>query len=199
MMRENVQDLYSTHEEADSRMFYHLDYISAPSKVVIRTSDTDCLVIALAFKHLYNPLLEIWLEVGTQSNNSQRYININSLHAQLGESLCKSLLVYHALTGCDYTASFSRKGKVRPLKILEKDENLQTIFFQMGNQEELTEEVIDHLERFVCQMYSKNKCERVNGVRTDIFLNKYQTKDLSDRLSCVKKFDGSMMPPCKKI
>ena len=35
-------------------------------------------------------------------------------------------------TGCDYTASFSRKGKVRPLKYLEKNETMQEVFGSMG-------------------------------------------------------------------
>jgi hypothetical protein len=109
------------HEEADSRMFYHLANILVPNKVVIRTDDTDCLIIALGCYHLYNqPDLKIWMEPGVQSNNTLRYISINQLHAALGESLCQSLPAYHAFTGCDYTASFSRKGKIRPLKVLER-------------------------------------------------------------------------------
>ena len=67
---------------ADCRMFFHLKYITAPKKVVIRTADTDCLIIALGLKHLYDQQLQILLEVGLQSNNSLRYININALHAK---------------------------------------------------------------------------------------------------------------------
>ena len=41
------RSLYSTHEEADSRMIFHLNSVTNSSNVVIRTSDTDVLVIAL--------------------------------------------------------------------------------------------------------------------------------------------------------
>ena len=51
MLCEEEEELYSSHEEADSRMFFHLDHISGPSNVVIRTDDTDCFVIALGCKH----------------------------------------------------------------------------------------------------------------------------------------------------
>ena len=199
MSREIVLDLYSTHEEADCRMFFHLKYITAPKKVVIRTTDTDCLIIALGLKHLYDQQLQIWLEVGLQSNNSLRYININALHAKLGETLSKSLLAYHAISGCDYTASFCRRGKVKPFKVLEKDENMQDILYEMGNQEELSENTVEKLEEFVCRIYGKNKTKKVNNARTDIFLEKYRTKNVEDRLSNVKRLDGSMMPPCLKV
>ena len=35
------------HEEADSRMIFHLNSVANPADVVIRASDTDVLVIAL--------------------------------------------------------------------------------------------------------------------------------------------------------
>ena len=42
-----MRSLYSTHGEADSRMMFHLNPVINSSNVVIRTSDTDVLVIAL--------------------------------------------------------------------------------------------------------------------------------------------------------
>ena len=125
MSCEEIDDLYCTHEEADTRIFFHLNQVSSSRNVVIRTADTDCLIIALGNKHMFQPEIKIWLEVGVQSNNSQRFIDVNGLHAKLGEVFCKSLMGYHALTGCDYTASCCRKGKVKPLKILEKNVHFQ--------------------------------------------------------------------------
>lgn len=46
MSRVEVLELFSTHEEADSRMLFHLTSVPDNSNVVIRTADTDCLVIA---------------------------------------------------------------------------------------------------------------------------------------------------------
>ena len=45
--------LFSTHEEADSRMFHHVAFSNRehrstdPINIVVRTNDTDCLVISL--------------------------------------------------------------------------------------------------------------------------------------------------------
>ena len=39
--------LHNDHEEADCQMFYHLAKTTAPNNGVMRTSDTDYLIIAL--------------------------------------------------------------------------------------------------------------------------------------------------------
>ena len=56
--------------------------------------------------------------VGVSSNNTRRYIDVAKLADELGPDLCNALAGYHAFTGCDYTARFLRKGKVRPLAII---------------------------------------------------------------------------------
>ena len=60
-------------------------------------------------------------------------------------------------TGCDYTASFSRKGKVRPLKYLEKDETMQEVFGSMDFDEEVSEETFIQLSiMFVTYMENQS-------------------------------------------
>ncbi len=51
------------------------------------------------------------IQVKTQGD---MFISLNYHH--LGPIQCKALPGYHALTGCDYTSSCFRKGKVSPLK-----------------------------------------------------------------------------------
>ena len=106
MCCEEVPELYSTHEEADNRMFFHLANVNVPSNVVIRTADTDCLIIGLASQHLYEESIHVWLEVGTLCQNTLRFINLNQLSSHLGNDLCAALPAYHAFTECDYAASF---------------------------------------------------------------------------------------------
>ena len=149
--------LYSTREEADSRMFFHLTDVPTPSNVVIRTADTDCLVIGLGCKPLYDASLKIWLEVGLRSKNTLRYINLNQLHESLGETLCNSLPAYHAFTGCDYTSSFCRKGKVKPFKMLQQDTDAQRAFFQLGTEMNISENTIAAIQKYTCFMYGMNK------------------------------------------
>ena len=122
-------------------MFFNLSHALPGRTVVMRIDDTDSLVIALGFKHFFNAL-EIWLEAGVQGKNNLRFINVNSIYSELGEALCKALRAYHAFTGCDYTASFFKKAKLRPLKLLQKDTDAQIVLSELSTLEEIDENTI---------------------------------------------------------
>ena len=99
-------------------MLLHANYITAPSNIVIRTVGTDVLIIALGVMDQFDPRKVLLLEAGVQGKNTLRYISIKKIFQNIGKKLSRSLLALHALTGYDYTASFSTKGKLRPLKHL---------------------------------------------------------------------------------
>ena len=133
-MVKNVEPfLCCTHEEADLSR-YHLKSISAPNTVVLRTADTDILVIVLVCFSSLDQEVNTWLEVGLYTKNTLRYKSVNQfqLSMKMGDVFCRSLPAYHAFTGCDYTAAFSRKGKVQPFKLLEKNRNIQDLFGELG-------------------------------------------------------------------
>ena len=46
-----------------------------------------------------------------------------------GKSLCVALPGFHSFTGSNYTASFNHKGKIRPLLLLERNEDAKKAFF----------------------------------------------------------------------
>ena len=123
----------------------------------------------------------------------RRYIDNNSLYCMLGPLLSKSLLFFHALTGCDYTSSFSKNGKVRPFKIPEKNTSAQETFSQFS----LKQFVL--VVKFVCTIYEMSKRSSVNELKLDTFLQKYKLKNLENPISCVKKMDSSFLPPCSAI
>ena len=55
------------------------------------------------------------------------------------------------------------------------------------------------LENYVCQLYGQKKNSDVSDVRMHLFFQKYQQKEDKERLSFVKKYDGSLLPPCRKV
>ena len=59
-------------------------------------------------------------------------------------------LALHVLNGCDYTVSFSRKGKMRPFNHLEKNEIAQETFGCLGDVEEINESMLNVCKEFVC-------------------------------------------------
>ena len=113
-------------------MVFHLSTIIQRSKVIIRLMDTDVLIILLGCKANLSPLLQIWMEVGLSSKNNLRYIQINAVYEHFGENMCKAMPALHAFTGSDYTAAFCRKGKIRPLRILLKNEDVINTFARFG-------------------------------------------------------------------
>ena len=55
------------------------------------------------------------------------------------------------------------------------------------------------IEMFTCLMYGKKRSNKINEVRTEIFMQKYKPEREYDKISCAKKLDGSMFPPCSRV
>ena len=150
-----IPELTSSHEEADSKMIFHLTNLDENSKVIIRTSDTDVLVIALCCLEHIPVSVNVWLEVGLYAKNSLRYIDVRKLFNKLEKDLCRALPAFHVFTDSDYTAAFSRKGKIRPLKTLEKDKTVQTVFGDMEFPDDIQEGEFKVIEKFTYALYGK--------------------------------------------
>ena len=101
-------------------MIDHLTSLKENIKVIIHTSDTDVLVTALDCLEHKPESINVWLEVGLYAKNSLRYIDLKKLFNRLWKDLCRALPAFHVFSGSDYTAAFSRKGKIRPLKTFQK-------------------------------------------------------------------------------
>lgn len=157
-VKRSVSDIFTCdrHEEADTKIVYHACNMDEEN-ILIRCSDTDILVIMLGNMEHLRASVKIWMDVGV--GNAQRYIDVTKLYECLGKSLCNSLPGLHAFTGCDYNPAFFRKGKKRPLSILQSSKKYQKAFLNLGNLAECdSEEVMKILEEFVCQLYNmKNK------------------------------------------
>ena len=119
-------------------------------------------------KEFYDTSLKLCLEVGTQSKNTIRYISIGQAYERFGSSLCNALPAFHASTGCDYTASFKRRGKVAPFKLLGK------VFTEMGTEILLNSSILEGVEKYLCLLYGKKKCDSIDDVRLQMFLEKFK-------------------------
>jgi len=85
------------------------------------------------------------------------------------------------------------------LKILQKNEIFQKALADIAFSDDVDEDVFEIVEKYVCSIYGKKSLESIDDVRTHIFLDKYRPKNENDRLACVKRLDGSMLPPCYKV
>ena len=71
-------------------MLLHVNYIPAPSDIVIRTVGMDVLIIALGVMDQIDPRKVLWLEAGVQGKNTLQYILITKIFQNLGKKLSGS-------------------------------------------------------------------------------------------------------------
>ena len=98
--------------------------------------------------------------------------------------MCRCLLAYHALSGCDTTSCFKGKGKTKALNILQNNSDSLQPLSKLGDTFPPTGEVIDCCEKYICQLYEPN------GEESDINLLRF-------RLFCSKGLENDKLPPCK--
>ena len=100
-----------SHKEADSRMLLHVSHAAnhGHQKILIKTVDTDVLVLAVSVAHGLLPEDELWLAFGT--GKCFRYLAAHEIAAGLGPEKAQVLPMFHALTGCDTASSFAGHGK----------------------------------------------------------------------------------------
>ena len=80
---------------------------------------------------------------------------------------CTAFPGFHAFTGSDYTASFSRKGKVRPPALLEKNQNAIEMFSKLGDEEVSNDEQCADAQKLVRSMYGQKKLSFVAEARLE--------------------------------
>jgi hypothetical protein len=189
-----VEALCSSQEEADTRVVLHALYEDCPSSIVVRSPDTDVLVMMLYYSKSIN--VPFYLDTGT--GNKRRLIDVKSLSSALGPDMCSALPAYHAMTGCDHTSAFVRRGKVKPLKLIQKDLRHVATLKQLGVSSTVSDDLLRGTEQFVCGMYGDSASD-VNYLRHKLFMSRYDCKSETES-SSFKALDGvdlSMLPPCR--
>ena len=102
------------------------------------------------------------------TSKQHKYIPINSLihHMNFGPTFLASLPALHALTGCDSTSFFLGRGKrIAWTTFQEHHELLKDL-----GKAELTQNILNDAEIFVCKLYLNQEHKRVNDVRSTMFL-----------------------------
>ncbi|XP_028408501.1 uncharacterized protein LOC114531057 [Dendronephthya gigantea] len=136
--------LDSNHEEADTRLLLHAKHAASTyDTVIIRSPDTDVLVLCTAMQHVIEK--DIYMMTG--SGNKFRCIHINTICEKLGEDTCKCLLGFHAFSGCDSTSSFHGKGKVKVWKTLSENPEFTETFGMLGNMFPPSDLIVSQLHR----------------------------------------------------
>jgi len=96
------------------------------------------------------------------------YVNVSVLADSLGPLVSSAIPAFRAFTGCDYTAAFARKGKLRPFVLLETNKHFQNVFSTLGKSESVEHEINKDIESV--RVYGKKNMTSVNEARLDAFL-----------------------------
>ena len=159
--------------------------------IVVRANDIDVFLVLITNVH---QLLRshLWHESGLDHDNSRAFHDITRLAAAIPYR--RALPELHGFTGCDYSPSFFRKGKVRPLKLMLKHQKFVEAFSSLGK-EPLNPYVFSVLEEFVCCLYGVN-LSMSDGLMAQ-YENKCKPKVTGKPLSRVKCFEASGFMPCQ--
>lgn len=189
---DQIEELSSSQEEADGRIILHCLHIAEKEQsveIVVRSPDTDVFVLLIH----YNDKIKSELYFDTGTGDKRRLLSIDTIISHHGPDLSKYIVGLHAMSGCDTTSAFVRKGKVKPLKITKKHKDFVNAFSELGKEENVSEEVLTVLEQFVCCLYGK-QCDNINKLRYEKVQQKFTSRKL---LSDTEGTDMSLLPPCQ--
>ena len=109
-------------------------------------------------------------------------IDISRLATLLTRPLCDALPSFHAFTGCDYTASFMRKAKWKPLKNMRASDKFTTAMSRLGECDVIDPDVAATGEEYLFVVYGVNNITNLDEVRLHLFRKLYAPKEKSDPL-----------------
>ena len=83
----------------------------------------------------------------------------------LTQEYCTALTALHAFTHCDSTSAFKGIGKVKPIKVMQKNPRFQRVLAKLGEEWCVSEEVVSGLEAFTCAIYGRSRVTSVDELR----------------------------------
>ena len=96
-----------TIEEFDQRIFLYAKNVAQPnSKILVKTVNSDVVVIAISIYHCIPNLYELWAEFGRG-----KYIAVQTIASNHGVMLSSVLAFFQALSGSDTNSSIFSESK----------------------------------------------------------------------------------------
>ena len=193
IISEQIKELCSSQEEADTRIILHCKHVAANSPnnsaILIRSLDTDVFILLLRFARQISQT--VLFDTGT--GDKRRLLSIHAAARDLGVDVNLALTALHAFTGCDNTNAFVRKGKMTPQKLLKKHPEFLPTFHALGTSVDVADSVFEDLEKFTCLMYGSKSAD-INSQRHEKFIERFITKT-GMVLTSYDGVDISLLPP----
>ena len=129
---EEVHELYGNHLEAETRAMFHVNHAgkNGNGNMIGRGNETDIAIILTCNASLLTNN-HLWYDFGVDYNNNCEYLDVTKLSKCL--TYVQALPGICAFTGNDYSPSFYRKGKTRPITVMNKHEKFVNSFMAFGD------------------------------------------------------------------
>ena len=148
------------------------------------SGETDIMVFVVSL--ISSSQDRVFIDYGNGKNRKAvKLSNVN-----MATDLKQTLVGFHAFTGNDYVSSFFTKGKTESWKKMVKDEKYIQGFQEFSLSWEVTQEIFEVLEEFVCKMYGFN-CASVNKVKSKMFTKRLKQEKRPPELS--------LLPSCQSV
>jgi len=140
-------------------------------KVMIRTVDTDVVVIAAA-KFVQIGVEQLWVAFDTGKN--YRHIEVHKIVSRIGTEKSQALAFFHAFTGCDTISFFSNSGKKSAWQAWQAyPEATDALHALCSRPPDVQKTVLETLERFVVPTYDRtSEHQGVDAARRYLFSKK---------------------------
>ena len=163
------------HEEADSHMMLHIAHATrhGRQKILVRTVDTDVVVLAVMVAGRLSPEHEVWLAFGTGKNFC--YLSAYQIAVSRGPEKSLALPMFHALTSCDTVSGFVGHGKKTSWSTWNAFPELTDALLELAHvPTEVTEQSMKVIERFIVLLL------------TEQTLGQGQEEDVCQNIICAK-------------
>ncbi|KAL5014823.1 hypothetical protein ScPMuIL_000962 [Solemya velum] len=188
-----VESLQSSQEETDTRIVLYCQFGKdrGYEHIRVKSPDTDVFFLLLHYAATVDGLT-ILFDTGT--GNKQRLLNMTELAQKYTPDYCSALLGVHAYSGCDTTSAFKGVGKIKPIKILEKNPKHCGPLSRLGDNWTVSDDLVAELESFTCALYGQSRLNSVDLAR----YTKINALCHSDNILPSRNIDMGTFPPCKR-
>ena len=159
------------------------------SKHLIKTVDSDVIVISVTVFNQLQGVNELWIEF--RRGKTLKYISIHEIVNSLGKVSSRAVSFLHALSGCDATSAVAGKGKLSYYNTWSQLPEITPTFAKLGNVTDfnlVADDDFTQIERFFIILYSPTiNTENINTARRILLVREVDVLKISRQHSIASR------------
>ena len=192
----NGMDVVHARGDADTLIVDTAINLAKQTPTTVIGEDTDLLVLLL--HHYTADLNQMQFRSDSKSTKSVKIWDIRATQTTLGTTLCQSLPLLHALTGCDTTSRIFGVGKPAVLKLFQKKPYFQELCEQFL--EATSSNSIKQCgESLMLAVYDGSDAENLNALRYKNFTSKVITNNSSVQVQTLPPTSDAAALHCLRV